>query len=363
MSRFVASLLLPIFCLITACNKKKDTQHADVSAELRSTGVKTLNLSQPLNLVDDSIAPAPISATIESYKVPVGSINLVVSNGSGYSVASHDFYSCPAATDKECAVDLTDSSALQNLLNGSNKNSIEVDDDAVAYDAVAVGSCHEHKSDDAASNYFSIWLKASFVKGGVTYYTNATSKLSTTGPAEEIEMKSVYGGCGIQSILSQPVTLGPDSNVGLVLYADPTLAVYGVTGVADGNKDTCVNNGTVALCTDLVAISGTVDTKAPTVERYLLTIPDRSDVVMTFLFDSSDAPFGASGRGLFNGTEENPSFGQPSYGLKKAADGTYTIVGEGGSNPSTIISGFKREAHSGTATPTGETLTYTATKL
>lgn len=360
MRALLTTLLGTIAIIGCSSNKKDEQKHADVSAELRSTGVGTLIVNNGTSLDD---APNTVTATIESYKVPIGTINLVVSDGgSGYTSSSPNFYTCPAATDKECAVDLTNASALENLLSGSSVTNVEVDDSIVTYNAISVSHCHEHSS-DTASGTFSIWVKAHFTQGSTTYYTNATTKLSTTGPAEEIEIQSSSGTCGSKSILSVPVALGPDSKINLVLYADPTLAVYGAKGTSPSGTESCVTDGTMKLCADFVSIFGTIDTAAPTVERYELAISGYASVIMTMLFDSTDTVFGASGRPYQTEALTKPAFGDTSYGVSKASDGTYTFVTGPVDKGTNLITGFKREAHSGTATAFGETFAYDATPL
>jgi hypothetical protein len=256
-------------------------------------------------------------------------------------------------------VDLTKSSALQNLLYGSGQSSVQVSD-TKDYEGVAVELCHEHASENA-SGYFTFMVKASVQLNGTTYYTNQATGVSATGPAEEVAIKSNYGGCGVTSALAQSVTLGPDTSVNLVLYGDPTGAVYGTTA-APTNNASCVTNGSVYICSDFVSNYGTVDTAAPKIERYRVDITSHSPAVITMAFDSRGALFGAASVGIFEDNGVHPAIGTQSFKATQSGD-AYVLSTLGGT-PVDVFPAFQRATHSGVMNSLDESgLTYTATAL
>ncbi len=354
---FRGSLLLLslITGLAAGCGKKDDDKKSKVSAQMRSTGIKSLalNLNSPKTM-----------ANIESYKVPVSRINLVSGlSGSGYGQASPNFYACPFATDAECAVDLTNASALQNLLKGGGESEVTFSDTRT-YEGVAIEFCHEHASMNA-DGYFTIWVKGSVEIGATTYYTNAQNGLSTTGPSEEVAIKSSYGGCGATTSLLQPITVAPGDNVGIILYGDPTGVVYGSADAATNNSS-CLTGAGVALCSEFVSVFGTVDTADPKVERYEMSFDKYGKGLMTFLFNSSDAVFGAAVRPIY-GASGPAGDAAPTYyfvGIETSADGSMTLKQFKNQNEQEdAIAGFKRQAHTGTMKFPDGSYSYSATPL
>jgi len=281
-------------CLLVSCGE--EDKKATVSAKLRSTGVDSslLSLSRGSGgfpLLDKMTANNAIDFT--SFKIPIRRINLVSGlTGSAYSSASPNFYSCETSDSEDCMVELTNSD-LDNLI-ANNGNEIKLENDT-SYNGVAIEFCNSTSSE---TDTYDIKINGTVALGSTTYYTNAESGLSATGPSEEATISATCSGS--TTPLLQPVTLGPDKDVNIVLYADPN-AMAVATNYKTLVNSNCLGEESLAICSSAVTIFGTVDTVAPTVERYRLsptTTPSSggsfADLFVTVLYNSADEPFGAA---------------------------------------------------------------------
>jgi hypothetical protein len=290
-------LLLSTAAISTACSKD-DKKTATAGTKMRSTGVAAEIQALALrgsnaNLLATAITNSALD--ISSLKVPVARINLVnLVAGSGYSDASPDFYTCDGATTDDCMIDLM-TSDLDNLLSNSGSGTITVTEDK-EYNGTGVEFC---KGSDTMGQKFKTLVTATADLNGTTYFTNATTGLSTTGPAEEVAIESDCHGSSAP--LKKPVVLGPDKTVNMVLYADPN----GMLNVTNDkmllNSAGCAGTDTLAICTNFLNIFSTVDDAKPTIERYFFDVTTNdnagnaySDMLLTVLFNTQDEPIGAA---------------------------------------------------------------------
>ena len=293
------AILKIIFLVIISVGCSKFGRKAKIGSKLRSTGnglalVDIEQVLQPGFVLQGNTMTANSSFNLETYKVPVSRINLVTGlKGTAYSSASPDIYQCAGASDGECLVDLTQAITVDDVLRGNpGEEEVEVSQESQTYEGIAVEFCH-------SSREFSAIIKGSVTLGSTTYYTHAVDGLSTAAPAQEISIKISGGGCGVTTTLLEPVTVEPDSEIKVVLYADPTGAVFATDQKVLANSN-CLGSDSLAVCAGYVAVFGTVDNATPTVERYQLeTDGGYSDVITTIVLTSSDVPFGAYMRDLY----------------------------------------------------------------
>jgi len=380
------SVLICVMALgVTHCQKEDKKGKAGV--KVRSTGSGSLQLAARQGLAAVSPKAAMLLAdarqsgmlTLDYYKVPISRINLVAGlKGTGYSSASPNLYACAATTDDECLVDLGSESEVDNLLKTAGSDSVaaadaqgasEAEMDPAIYDGVAVEFCHEFNAAAMGSTdagYYEARLKGTVVLNGTTYYTNTTDGLSTSSPAEEVKVRVEGAGCGVTTPLLTAIEVVEDSTINVVLHTDPTGAIFATNDKTYANSS-CVGESTLAVCTDPVAVFGTVDDTAPTVERYRLTFGGSyADVIATFLFNSSDTAFGATFRHLFDDTEISKTLHSSVTVMKiETNNGLLTLKGYGSDESEvTFVSDFERASHTGTLLEYVDAdIAYTATKL
>jgi len=335
--------------LITACGEDKKDK-AKVSAKMRSTGVSSLALDRsPLNpaLFTSTIDPdflGSSSVTLESFKMPVSSIQLAGINGGAGTSDITDIYRCAGATDDDCLVNMLESSDVDNLLQGAGESELSISEKT--YNAFSVGHCHQNATTTK------VVLKASVDLDGVTYYTNAASGLSTTAPSEEITVP--LGGvstsvCGNTSPLPGGLTVKEGTSVSLVVYGDPSAVVYATKDMKP--SENCVGGPSEYLCIEIFGFIGTADTQAPTTERHRLSVEGSNDLLVTILSNSSGTPFGAYLNNVFTNEFKSRKVPGPIIMsvVRENADSSWFLGGmdQNGSEVTNFPS-FQRTDHSGT---------------
>ncbi|WP_141735055.1 hypothetical protein [Oligoflexus tunisiensis] len=352
----------------SACDSEKDKK-ANVGTKLRSTGIaaELQALRGPSAQLLAGTAISNSNLTITSLKVPIARVNLVSGlSGTGYSNASPDFYTCPGATTADCMVDLM-TTDLDNLLASAGSGSVTVEAD-VEYQGTAVEFCKGGEGGTGGQTYQTL-VTASADLNGTIYYTNATTGLSETGPAEEIAIESECHGSTVP--LKTPVVLGPDKDVNIVLYADPN----GMLNVTNNklllNAAGCAGVDTLAICSNFLNIFSTVDDAKPTIERYFLDVTSTdndgnnySDMLMTVLFNTDDEPVGASVNQLNTNVPQSKLMHAPQFAFNQVtanADGTINFI----YNESTWLSNFPRANATGLSVSEllEKTVTFDSTKL
>lgn len=348
----IRTILMSLVLFQISCDEDEDKK-AKVGAKMRSTGfslslvggsvigLRRHDSRSPIRLNESLIANS--SFNLESYKVPISRINLGVDSGSGVESLSPDIYSCPGTTDDECLVDLSQGINIDDLLQNNSSAEFKLDEE-ISYDSVLVEYCHEGSG-------FSVLVKGTVTLGSTTYYTNAVSGLSTSSPSEEVAIPITSTGCGSTTRLVNPLTVTPEegddaTQVNIVLYADPTGAIYGTDSQTLVNSN-CIGEETLAICSDAVSIFGAISDETPTIERYqLVTSGDYANLMLTLIFDENDEPFGSSLLSLFTNTSQARSLhsGITAATPVKNADGTISIS----YSNSDLISNFIRGTHDNT---------------
>lgn len=333
--------------------------------------------------------------TIKSLKYPIASIGLSdppVTNGTVTATASgsnsFNVYECTSTTVAGCMVDLT-GTALQNLITST----VGVTAKIGTFTQINIGMCPG--TTVAAETYFLVTAEVNI--NGVMHYTNATTGLSTTGPAAETKITNA-GGCTSGSYLGSPLVIGasdvtvpdevtavssteggttttktPDGgklkgNLDLRLYFDLANAVYGSGGSSNTASGVPSNNcfgssGTTPyICVNFPKIIGTLDSTTPTLVRMLMN----SYTIYGFYFGSSAIPFGAYQRVYYNttftGTMPDTLLGPDFAKVEKNADGTFKVRTLN-DDRYYYFDTFQFATHTGTYNKSGTTTAYTATKL
>jgi hypothetical protein len=255
---------------------------------------------------------------------------------------------------------------VDNLLAGAGASSLTVSGD-VSYDGAAVEFCPD--GGGTSGRTYKVKIKGSVLMGSTTYYTSATSGLSSALTAAE-EAEITVPCSGASTYFADTVTLGPDKPVSMVIYADPNGNVFGTTYKTLANSN-CLGEETLALCAGTPSIFLTVDTATPTVERYKLTVSTKTstsaayrNLMLKMLFNSSDVIIGGTVQEYYLNDTADKSLHTAFMNLgtaTKNADSTYAFGYSGNS----IIENFKRGTDTGNKvlTTVTEVLTFNQAKL
>ncbi len=298
-----------IYC--SAC-QKDDEKEVKVSTQLRSTSVGTLEIDANATTgILAKLLELPLgnsAVTVESFELPIGRINLVGGDsGAGYTMTSPNFYTCPGSSNEDCMVDVANTS-LNDLLKGNTSEQVAIKvDEERSYTGTAIEICAEGSGGTGST--FKARLKASGKLGTTTYYTHASLGVSTTGPAESVEITMNCG--GLQTDLPSAITVTPDSAIDLVFWADPTGGIFLTNNGALANA-TCYDKtpGVISFCAAMPAVFGTTVAGAVTAERYQLDVKSLptvggdlyGDVLVTVVTNADGKAIGAATKQLYTNT-------------------------------------------------------------
>lgn len=393
----ILSLALGSLVFSNACSKKKDDDKESTKVTvqpqlLRVDAVNYTGLRGRLNL-DALGATKTTDVTIKSLKYPIGSISLSGEPPAGQTASasgsdSMPIYECSGADNDSCLVELT-GDALTNLL----ANAPALEGKVGTYTQINISPCYQ----GGTSTDVRVKLTAEAIIGGVPYYTNASTGLSTTGPAEEV-IFAPNGGCGSVRYLTKDLVISEDSFVAkeravdestaaeesttsgelktkldLKLYFDLANAVIANgpstatnASVASSDGDFCKGSGTqvdASVCINFPEIVATIDSGDPTLTRMLIN----DSTIWGFYSNSDGVPFGAYQRSYFNGFySTDPEFlvGPMFERFQVNTDGSVSFQQyDDGQNRSIKVLNFKLSDHTGTMTKGSTTLDYTAEKL
>ena len=408
MKNLLTSSLVLCTALTTSCGKKDDDPPAATTSTvtilpqmLRISASNTTSLVGETGLALDGLVLNSTetfshTVTLTSLKYPVASISLSdvpITSGtvtaSATGTTSFNVYECATQTLAGCMVELT-GTELQNLI----KPTAGVQAKIGTFTQASINLCPTGTV--ASDTYFLVTGTA--VINGVTYYTNATSGLSATAPAQEVKITNA-GGCSSLSYLNSPlvigandVTVGDDvasasstegtttttkkpeggklkGNLDLRLYFDLANAAYASGGSSNTATSKPSNNcfgssgSTPYICVNFPKIIGTLDSAAPTLTKLIVD----SYTIFGFYFGSSELPFGAYQRSYYNTTftgniPEN-LLGPDFQKFEKNADGTFKVRTYNVDGRYYYFDKFRFATHTGTFSKNGTDTAYTATKL
>jgi hypothetical protein len=360
--------VMAISVALTGCSMFGGSMKSDTkvrSAGITSFGLALSNNTTSVGLLDGLLANSDLAIT--GYKVPIRRISLVKDmSGSGYNGTCGDIYSCQG-TEAECLVDLSKGIDVDSLLQGSGSGDFEYKDSEDVCNGIAVEFCPDDKM--GPSNSFNTYITASGLLGSTTYYTNAASGLSATGPAEEA---SVTMGCqGITTTLPEPIDLKDGGTFDVVLYAEPTGVVNFSSNKTLINSN-CVGEDNLALCTNILSIFATNDTATPKVERYRLDVTTESnqstphgDMLLSLLVNTSDVPFGATVQAMYQNIAVFRNMHNPSYSFTDISVNDDKSINLDGWDGTAWLANFKREegASWSASSALEQTVSGTAKKL
>ena len=289
-------------------------------------------------------------------------------------MTSPNFYTCPGTSNAECMVDVVNTSLSDLLKSNSGTVSFNADDEKI-YTGTAIEICADGTGGPGTT--FKARVKASGLLGSDTYYTNATTGVSLSGPAEAVEITMNCG--GLNTDLPTPITVTPDSTVDLVFWADPTGGIFLTNNGALANA-TCYDKtpGVVSFCAALPAVFGTTIGGNISTERYQLnvtSIPEvggdfYGDVLLTVVTNANGTPIGAATKQLYtNVANETKTMPMPviAFDSVTLSDSLYSFGYM--SNSATLTSVLTGLAKTGNSTNlklnilTGSEVTVDAKKL
>jgi len=397
-------LFMPI--LLGGCGKDSSEETTATASSAVTIQPQVLRIAATNSALTSALSLTPGSSlastetfstdvTITSLKYPIASISLSdppVTSGTVTATASgntnFNVYECSKTTAADCMVDLN-GTALQNLVTSTVGKQAKVG----TFTQININMCPGTTT--AADTYFLV--KAQVTINGVVYYSNATSGLSATGPAEEVKIINA-GGCSSVSFLGSPLVIGESDvtvpeevtkatstengttttktpeggklkgNIDLRLYFDLAHAVYGSSGSTNTGSGIPSNNcfgsaGTTPyICVNFPKVIGTLDSTTPTLTRMLVN----GYTIFGFYFGGSTVPFGAYQRAYYNQTftDSIPEtlMAADFEKVQKNTDGTFKVrtMNDGRYY---YFDTFKFETHTSTYNRTGTTTAYTATKM
>jgi hypothetical protein len=312
---------------IIGCGEEEGGKKIKVKTALRSTGTSGLSLmgsGTGLTTTADTFLANSV-VTVHSFKLPIGRINLTAGdNGSGYSEASPNFYGCKGTTNAECMVDVVNTSIKDLLAQAAAERAaetaaaaetatsepveMEAPPEAKTYTGTAIEICAEGQGGPGKT--FTAKLKASGIIGTTTYYTNATTGVSTTGPAEETDITMDCMGRG--SDLITPITMSPDADLELTFWAEPAGTILITNnGPLVNSKCTSSTQGEVAFCASLPPFFGTTvpgDASAEKFQLNVTTTPSTNasgtyaDMLATAVFDAKGGAMGGTLKQIYTNT-------------------------------------------------------------
>lgn len=340
-----------------ACqDDQEDKKKITVSTSLRSTGNLAIEPTESsFRLLQTSGFIANSNVTVTAFEIPIGRINLTAGDtGSGYTEASPNFYTCPGTTNDDCMVDVINTS-IEDLLADYVSGALSVEfPEAKTYTGTSVELCAEGQGGEGTS--FQARITASAILGDTTYYTNATTGVSVTGPAEATEITMAC--MGRNTDLVNPVEIAPETAVDLTFWAEPAGAVL-ITNDPVYINANCTSDtaGTVAFCATSPFFFGTTVAGDASSEDYLLevtttpsTAPNASyaDMLATVVFNADGVAFGGSLKQVYtNAANQRKLMHGPlfSFDAIEATDDSLTFkYGQEDGSKMTIIDSLPRSA-------------------
>jgi hypothetical protein len=312
------------------CGSEEEGKKIKVKTALRSTGTSGLSLigngTGLINTADAFLANSVV--TVDSFKLPIGRINLTAGdNGSGYTEASPNFYACKSIVNSECLVDVVNTSIKDLLAQAAAERAAEAAAEAAAgevkssepvemeappetktYTGTSIEICADGR--DPSEKTFKAKLKASGMIGTTTYYTNAKTGVSTSGPAEETEI--TMDCMGRNSDLITPIEMSPDADLELTFWAEPAGTILITNnGPLVNAKCTSSTPGEVAFCATLPPFFGTTvpgDAKAEKFQLDVTTTPSTNtsgiyaDMLATAVFNAEGDAIGGTLKQIYTNT-------------------------------------------------------------
>lgn len=401
---FSLAIFSSVSLLSIACSEDKDEASGTSSKILVQPELLRIQASNYTALVPaqgNSLlavgATKTTSVTIKSLKYPIGNISLSAEPPAGQTASASGsngmpLYECTGTNNESCLVELT-GDALTNLLSSAPAKEGKIG----TYSQVNISPCFQGGS----SSDVRVKLTAEATINGVLYYSNATTGLSTTGPAEEVTF-SPNGGCNSARYLTKDIVISEESFVTkerpveesgstaepvtsgelteqlkLKLYFDLANAVVAAGPSTDpnaanetSNGDFCKGRGTRTdpyICINFPEIVGTIDSGTPTLTRMLIN----SHTIWGFYSNSDSKPFGAYQRSYYNGvysSSSEPAFlvGSMFERFQVNANGSVSFKQyDDGQNRHLTVTNFTLSDHTGTMRrgTANESLSYTAVKL
>lgn len=342
---FVA--LLPAFA---ACTDK-----VSIRAELmRLPESSPLTFVQPAAL---AIPPWTSNVTLTSVRAPITEISISRAPGAGPAIVVYD---CPGSTASACLVELN-GPALESLVPAG-----PVDVEPGTYEQIVVSYCLPGASGWTAQ------IMGTAVLGGTTYYTrSAGNQLSTTGPAQPVNVS--FDGCGLISPIVPPLVITDvaDATILLRLYFDMRDLAWAALNHASTNQlllgPGCSGVSTTGfICAAYTTVFAVPGPTVPVVERYRVN----TNATFGLVFEPGTDRFvgGYVRRYYVEDAGFAPGFGPDGHFdiLTPGGPGTYRLAQSHA--PRLDLPLFERASHSGTLSvdvgnPTPLVVPYSAVRL
>jgi len=296
------------------------------------------------------------SFTPDSILTPIREVRLTNANSS----ADTAIYECAADNETDCLVDVTDNTALQDLVS-----TVEID--TGDYNQIRVGNCKDEGG-------YSAKVRGTVVLGGTTYYTASGSNPLSTNIGDLDYVTVSFTGCSSEYNLPHTVSVTSETALRIMMFLaveNIAWARLGSATIPSGCKENAGQTQSVCMAyPDVVAYVGET---TPTLEVYHVCegggcAANTSGAQVLLLFDNNNNILGGFTRRLFSQTSVAASFAFDTP-LKSSADNgdsTYTIENFGSTavGPGYVkFDDFRRSNHQSTYTSPqsgGAPVTYNA---
>ncbi len=296
--------------------------------------------------------PGEVSFTPTGFKLSLMRIVLSATDASGNPTSQAALYTCPAASEEECLVDVTDQAALDVIATAAGAAKVNIG----TYDSVSMEMCAGGKNGMTAAPGF---IRGSFTVSSEnkTYVTSADAAdaqgIRAVLPGDEVAPDFTKIGnwsCNTKTVhLPKPVTVSASAPTDLTVVVDPKLIAFSTPNTS-GGMGGCrgQENGQVrGLCVSYPSVISLVSEGTPELDRFLIahhrTDPAMIDdtranayVVVVRSFTSLD-PITAFVRPYYSETSASASsnmvqdsvYGGPAYFGETLVDSVH-VTADGG---------------------------------
>ncbi len=246
------------------------------STRLRSCSVACAALSAVLGWSALTHAmPGEVSFTPTGFKLSVMRIVLSATDANGNPTSQAVLYSCPASTEEECLVDVTDQASLDSIAAAAGSAKVHVG----TYDSVSMEMCAAGKNGMTPA--------PGFIRGSFTIASEHKTYVTSADAADAQGIRSLAEGdsvnpdftkignwsCNTKTVhLPKPVTVSAGTPTDLTVVVDPKLIAFstpntsGGMGGCRGQEDGRARG----FCVSYPSIISLVSEGAPELDRFLV---------------------------------------------------------------------------------------------
>lgn len=322
--KILALVLLPGFF---ACNNTI----AEVQLLLPTQADALSESLPPISLPSGGAGLGRVSFTPISLRVPVKSVALVGDSGMQPILSCSD-------SDEACLIDFASQKSL---------------DEAAASVAVNPGTyrraqfslCGPEEGGPGKTPVKTLFVKGSFEKDNVTWYTTSTSDVVTDDPTKWSETGVSVQTCQLDMTFSRPLEIVAGETVKLTLFPIVGGTAFALTQETSASNAMCKSGPQKAICLNLPNLIPYAGAGKAFLESYAIADQgenlEKAGGLVQLLVDESGQSFGGMTLVYFRASSERAfaPFGQAIRTIAANSDGSYAFSTYG-SNPSQDVYGY-----------------------